>query len=45
MMAFNTMYRGTHGIEACGDRGDVSLFDETRTTKDFSARVDVSCSC
>ena len=26
------MYPGTQGIEACGDRGDVSLFDETRTT-------------
>lgn len=25
------MYPGAQGIEACGDRGDVSLFDETRT--------------
>ena len=27
----NNMYPGTQGIEACGDRGDVSLFDEART--------------
>lgn len=26
------MYPGTQGIEACGDRGDVSSFDEARTT-------------
>ena len=31
MSTSNTMYPGTQGIEACGDRGDVSLFDEART--------------
>ena len=31
MSTSNTMYPGTQGIEACGDRGDVGLFNEART--------------